>query len=110
MEAASSRATNELESYKLQSTRRAFRKFKAWLHQHGIIFIIIILWPVLVYQFPISTREGFERVSTMVVRLANTPEQSKLTLPINSVRKEFVVNHSKQNASYWDAKSISPIQ
>jgi len=34
-------------------------KFKAWIYQHGIL--PRILWPLLVYEVPISTVEGFER-------------------------------------------------
>lgn len=37
-------------------------KFKVWIYPHGIF--PLILWTLLVHEFPISTVEGFEmRVS-----------------------------------------------
>ena len=42
-------------------------KFKAWIYQHGML--PRILWPLLVYDVPISTVEGFEmRVSRFLRR------------------------------------------
>lgn len=60
-DAASIRAANkQLESWLTTVNKSGLpAKFKAWLYQHGILHRI--LWPLLVYEFPMSTVEGIER-------------------------------------------------
>lgn len=66
-------------------------KFKAWIYQHGIL--PRILWPLLVYEVPISTVETLERkVSTSLRRRLGLPRSlsnialygntTKLRLPL----------------------------
>ncbi|KAI4881119.1 hypothetical protein NFI96_020517, partial [Prochilodus magdalenae] len=41
-------------------------KFKAWIYQHGIL--PHLLWPLLVYEVPITIVEGFERKISQFLR------------------------------------------
>ncbi|XP_031136520.1 uncharacterized protein LOC116036966, partial [Sander lucioperca] len=114
-DAASIRATNEqLESWLTTVDKSGLPgKFKAWLYQHGIL--PRILWPLLVYEFPISTVEGFERrVSNYLRRWLSLPRslssialygnKNKLTLPINSLSEEFMVTRAREVLQYRESK------
>ena len=89
-------------------------KFKAWLYQHGIL--PRILWPLLVYKFPISTVEGLERrVSSHLRHWLGLPRslssiafygnKNKLTLPINSLTEEFMVTRAPDGKKPWTGRS-----
>lgn len=75
-------------------------KFKTWVYQHGIL--PIILWPLLIYEVPITVVEGFERkVSSYLRRWFGVPHSlssiglygnsNKLRLPFSSIREEVIV-------------------
>ncbi|KAJ8008617.1 hypothetical protein DPEC_G00106740 [Dallia pectoralis] len=71
---AAVRATNlELEGWLAIVDKSGLPgKFKAWIYQHGIL--PRILWPLLIYDVPISTIEGFERrVSRFLRRWLGLP-------------------------------------
>lgn len=114
-DAASIRATNEqLEGWLTTVDKSGLPgKFKAWVYQHGIL--PRILWPLLVYDFPISTVEGFERrVSGHLRRWLGLPRslssialygnKNKLTIPINSLTEEFKVARAREVLQYRESK------
>ena len=41
-------------------------KYKAWIYQHGIL--PRLLWPLLVYDVPMTTVEGMETTATSYLR------------------------------------------
>ena len=74
--------------------------FKAWCYQYGIL--PRILWPLLIYEFPITTVENLERMFNKYLRrwlgvpnsfssIGLYSSSSKLQLPISSVAEEFKV-------------------
>jgi len=84
-------------------------KFKAWIYQHGIL--PRILWPILVYDVPISTVEGFEiRVSRFLWKCLRLPQSlssialygqtNKLKLPISSLNEEFMLTRTREVLQY----------
>ncbi|KAL4001244.1 hypothetical protein ACER0C_006543 [Sarotherodon galilaeus] len=84
-------------------------KFKAWIYQHGIL--PRILWPLLVYEVPISTVEGFKmRISRFLHRWLGLPRSlssialygynNKLKLPFSSLSEEFMVSQSRELLQY----------
>lgn len=88
-------------------------KFKAWTYQHGILPRIV--WPLLMYEFPISTEEGFERrVSShlgcglgLLRSLSGNAlycNKNKLTLPFNSLTEEFMVTRAREVLQYGESK------
>lgn len=114
-DAASTKATNDqLESWLTTVDKSGLPgKFKAWLYQHGIL--PRILWPLLVYDFPISMVEGFERrVSSYLRRWLGLPRslscialygnKNKLTLPFNSLSEEFKVARAREVLMYRESK------
>ena len=114
-DAASIKATNEQLEIWLTTVDKSGLpgKFKAWVYQHGIL--PRILWPLLVYEFPISTVEGFERrVSSRLRRWLGLPRslssialygnKNKLTLPINSLTEEFMVARAREVLQYRESK------
>lgn len=114
-DAASIRATNKhLESWLTTVDKSGLPgKFKAWVHQHGIL--PRIMWPLLVYEFPISSVEGFERtVSSRLRRWLGLPNslnsialygnKNKLTLPINSLTEEFIVARARETLQCRESK------
>ncbi|XP_074527636.1 uncharacterized protein LOC141791255 [Halichoeres trimaculatus] len=114
-DAASIRATNkQLECWLTTVDKSGLPgKFKAWVYQHGIL--PRILWPLLVYDFPISTVEGFERrVSSHLRRWLGLPRslssialygnKNKLTLPFNSLTEEFKVARAREVLQYKESK------
>ncbi|XP_030281784.1 uncharacterized protein LOC115586678 [Sparus aurata] len=120
-DAASIKATNEqLESWlTIVDKSRLSAKFKAWFYQHGIL--PRILWPLVVYEFPISTVEGLERrVSSHLRRWLGLPRslssialygnKNKLTLPINSLTEEFMVTRAREVLQYRESKDLKVSQ
>ena len=84
-------------------------KFKAWVYQHGIL--PRILWPLLLYEFPITTITDLEsRVSRYLRRWLGLPRSltsialygntCKLTLPLKSIEEEFKVLHAREVLQY----------
>lgn len=63
----------ELESYLRAVNHSGLPgKFKAWIYQHGIL--PKVLWPLLVYEVPMSIVEGLERkVSSFLGRWLDLP-------------------------------------
>ncbi len=87
-------------------------KFKAWLYQHGILSRI--LWPLLVYEVPISTVETLERkVSSHLRKWLGLPKslssialyghRNKLQLPLKSLEEEFKVTRAREVLQYRDS-------
>ncbi|XP_061925310.1 uncharacterized protein LOC133664585 [Entelurus aequoreus] len=87
-------------------------KFKAWIYQHGIL--PRILWPLLIYSFPISTVEILERrVSNHLRRWLGLPKSlssialygnsNKLQLPFKSLEEEFKVTRAREVVQYRDS-------
>jgi len=73
-------------------------KFKAWCYQHGVL--PRILWPLLVYELPLTTVESLERkLNRYLRRWLGVPKSfssvglystgSKMTLPLRAVTEEF---------------------
>ncbi|XP_050960924.1 uncharacterized protein LOC127162191, partial [Labeo rohita] len=84
-------------------------RFKAWVYQHGIL--PRLLWPLLIYEVPMTVVEGFEqKVSSYLRRwlglprsLSNTAlygKTNKLRLPFGSVREEFIVARAREHLMY----------
>ncbi len=87
-------------------------KFKAWLYQHG--FLPRILWPLLVYEVPISTVDTLERkVSSHLRKWLGLPKslssialyghRNKLQLPLKSLEEEFKVMRAREVLQYRDS-------
>ncbi|XP_061772124.1 uncharacterized protein LOC133562186 [Nerophis ophidion] len=113
-DAASTRSTNQdLETWLTVVDKSGLPgKFKAWIYQHGIL--PRILWPLMVYEVPISTVEGFEmRVSRFLRRWLGLPRSlssialyghnNKLKLPISSLSEEFMVTRSRELLQYRES-------
>ncbi|XP_063050108.1 uncharacterized protein LOC134444859 [Engraulis encrasicolus] len=90
-------------------------KFKAWLYQHGIL--PRLLWPLLVYNVPITTVECFERkVSSFLRKWLGLPRSlssvalygrnNKLELPFSSLTEEFMVTRAREVLLYRDSRDI----
>ncbi len=80
-------------------------KFKAWIYQHGVL--PRILWPLLVYEVPITTVEVLEKsISKFLRRWLGLPwflssialygHSTKLQLPFSGLTEEFKVTHSRE--------------
>lgn len=76
-------------------------KFKAWIYQHSIP--PWILWPLLVYEVPITTVQALERkISNYLRRWPGLPRSlssasfcgtnNDMQLPISSLAEEFMVS------------------
>ncbi|XP_058485986.1 uncharacterized protein LOC131459868 [Solea solea] len=87
-------------------------KFKAWIYQHGIL--PRILWPLLVYEVPISTVEGFERrvswylqrwlgLSRSLSSIALYGQSNILRIPISSLNEEFMVSRTREVLQYRES-------
>ncbi|XP_056127556.1 uncharacterized protein LOC130105540 [Rhinichthys klamathensis goyatoka] len=87
-------------------------RFKAWIYQHGIL--PRLLWPLLIYEVPITTVEGFERkVSRFLRRWLGLPRSlssvaffghnTKLQLPFSSLAEEFKVTRAREVLLYRDS-------
>ncbi|KAI4902387.1 hypothetical protein NFI96_019478 [Prochilodus magdalenae] len=79
-------------------------KFKAWMYQHGIL--PQLLWPLLVYDVPVTTVEGFEKKVTQYLRrwlglprslssIALYGRKTKLQLHFNSLTEEFEITRGR---------------
>ncbi|XP_075343502.1 uncharacterized protein LOC142401936 [Odontesthes bonariensis] len=90
-------------------------KFKAWLYQHGIL--PRLLWPLLVYNVPITTVECFERkVSSFLRKWLGLPRSlssialygrnNKLKLPFSSLTEEFMAPRAREVLLYRDSSDI----
>lgn len=88
-------------------------RFKAWMYQHGIL--PIILWPLLIYEVPMTVVEGFEqRVSSNLCRWLGLPcsfknielygNTNKLRLSFSFVREEFIVTRTREHLQYAGSK------
>ncbi|XP_061778568.1 uncharacterized protein LOC133569990 [Nerophis ophidion] len=88
-------------------------KYKAWGYQHGVL--PRLLWPLLVYEVPVSTVESLERkLNTYLRRWLGVPRSfcsiglystgSKLQLPITSVVEEYKVTKTRQAMMLRDSK------
>ncbi|XP_069114421.1 uncharacterized protein [Argopecten irradians] len=80
-------------------------KFKAWIYQHGVL--PRLLWPLLVYEVPLTSVEAMERmISGHLRRWLNIPRSfssvglyssgTKLQLPLKSLTEEFKVTKVRQ--------------
>ena len=80
-------------------------KFKAWIYQHGILYRI--LWPLLVYELPLTTVEKMERLAnTYLKKWLGIPrsfssvglfsQNSKLQLPLKSVLDQYQITKARQ--------------
>ena len=79
--------------------------YKAWMYQHGVL--PRILWPLLVYEFPLSGVEGLERkISSHLRRWLGVPRSfssvglystgAKLQMPLKPLTEEFKVTKARQ--------------
>ncbi|KAL1279063.1 hypothetical protein QQF64_025736 [Cirrhinus molitorella] len=74
-------------------------KFKAWIYQHGIL--PRILWPLLLYEFPITTISDLERRVSGYLRRWNF-RQKKKEQSINLPRTRRVPNVQRADSSSPD--------
>ncbi|KAK0145691.1 hypothetical protein N1851_015413 [Merluccius polli] len=83
-----------------------------WIYQHGIL--PRLLWPLLVYDVPLTTVEGLERkVSGYLRRWLGLPQslssialygnKNKLRLPFSSLSEEFMVTRAREVLLYRDS-------
>ncbi|XP_073720025.1 uncharacterized protein [Misgurnus anguillicaudatus] len=88
-------------------------KFKVWVYQHGIL--LRILWPLLLYEFPITTISELERrVSRFLRRWLGLPRSlssialygntCKLQLPLKSIEEEFKVLRAREVLQYRESR------
>ncbi|KAI2644199.1 Renalase [Labeo rohita] len=87
-------------------------KFKAWIYQHGIL--PRLLWPLLMYQVPITTVETLERnISQFLRRWLGLPKSlscialyghtNKLQLLFSGLTEEFKVTRAREVLLYRDS-------
>lgn len=87
-------------------------KFKAWIYQHGILPRLI--WPLLVYDIPLTTIDGLERKASGYLRRwlglplslsskALYGNKNKLQLPFSSLSEEFMVTCAREVLLYRDS-------
>ncbi len=87
-------------------------KYKTWMYQHGIL--PRILWPLLVYEVPMTTVEALERTISQFLRrwlglprslsnIALYGHYTKLQLPICSLSEEFKVTRAREVLMYRDS-------
>ncbi|XP_050957201.1 uncharacterized protein LOC127158092 [Labeo rohita] len=87
-------------------------KFKTWIYQHGVL--PRILWPLLVYETPISTVEKLERTISQFLRrwlglprslssIALYGHSTMLQLPISGLSEEFKVTRARELMMYRDS-------
>ncbi|XP_063448172.1 uncharacterized protein LOC134727719 [Mytilus trossulus] len=88
-------------------------KYKAWIYQHGIL--PRLLWPLLVYDVPMTTVEGMERISNSYSRRwLGVPRSfssvglyslgTKLQLPLKSITEEFKVTKVRQHLTLKNSR------
>ncbi|NJK32032.1 MAG: hypothetical protein HC927_06195 [Deltaproteobacteria bacterium] len=90
-------------------------KFKAWIYQHGVL--PRLLWPLLVYNVPLTTVEPMEkRLNGYIRRWLGVPRSfssiglyssgSKLQLPLSSVTEEYKVTKARQVMMLRDSADV----
>ena len=88
-------------------------RFKAWLFQHAVL--PQILWPLLVYDIPITTVESLERAISNRLRgwlglprclsgAALYGNSNTLRLPCSSPVEEFKITKTKELLQYTDSE------
>ncbi|XP_076113544.1 uncharacterized protein LOC143081178 [Mytilus galloprovincialis] len=88
-------------------------RYKAWIYQHGVL--PRILWPLLVYEFPLSKVEALERkISACLRRWLGVPRSfssiglystgTKLQLPMKALTEEYKVTKTRQVMTLRDSK------
>ena len=88
-------------------------KYKAWCYQHGILPRLI--WPMLMYDIPLSKVESMERkINSFLRRWLGVPGSfssiglystgSKLQLPLKSVTEEYKVTKARMVMMLKDSK------
>lgn len=87
-------------------------KFKTWIYQHGVL--PRLLWPLLVYEVPMSTVETLERTISQFLRrwlglprslssIALYGQSTMLQLPISGLSEEFMVTRAREFMMYRDS-------
>ncbi|XP_071153477.1 uncharacterized protein [Mytilus edulis] len=88
-------------------------KYKAWIYRHGIL--PRLLWPLLVYDVPMTTVEGMERISNIYLRrwlgvpcsfssVGLYSLGNKLQLPLKSITEEFKVTKVRQHLTLKNSR------
>lgn len=73
-------------------------RFRAWIYQHAIL--PRILWPLLIYEVPITTVEALEkRISSHLLRWSNS-----LQLPFRGLKEGFMVSRTREALLYRDSR------
>ncbi|XP_024141063.1 uncharacterized protein LOC112154399 [Oryzias melastigma] len=87
-------------------------KFKTWMYQHGVL--PRLLWPLLIYEVPMSTVETLERTISQFLRrwlglprslssIALYGHSTMLQLPISGLSEEFKVTRARELMMYRDS-------
>ncbi|XP_061896833.1 uncharacterized protein LOC133645919 [Entelurus aequoreus] len=90
-------------------------KFKAWMYQHGVL--PRILWPLLIYEVPMTTVEVLEKTISQFLRrwlglprslssIALYGHSTKLQLPLRGLLEEFKVTRSREVMMYRDSADV----
>ena len=88
-------------------------RFKAWVYQHAVL--PRILWPLLIYDFPMTTVEAMERkISGYLRRWLGVPGRlssealygtsNALQLPFKGLSEEFMVSRTREKLQYRESK------
>ena len=88
-------------------------KFKVWIFQHGIL--PRILWPLILYDFPLSTVEKMEsKISNRLRQWLGVPpsfsnaalygKDVKLVLPMSSLVEEYKVTKARAETTLKESK------
>ncbi|KAI8506911.1 hypothetical protein Bbelb_153500 [Branchiostoma belcheri] len=103
----------ELESWLKEIDKTGLPgRFKAWMCQHGVL--PRILWPLLVYEVPMTAVEQLERtISKSLRRWLGVPRSlsnialygrsTKLRLPLSGLTEEFKVTRAREVMMYRDS-------
>ena len=88
-------------------------KYKAWIYQHGVL--PRLLWPLLIYEVPITAVESLEKTISQFLRrwlglprslssIALYSKATKVQLPLSSVVEEFKITRAREVMLYRDSK------
>ena len=88
-------------------------RFRAWIYQHAVL--PRILWPLLVYEVPMTAVESMERrISSHLRRWLGLPRSLSsaalygssniLQLPFSGLKEEFMVSRTREALLYRDSK------
>ncbi|XP_061185889.1 uncharacterized protein LOC133193994 [Saccostrea echinata] len=88
-------------------------KYKAWIYQHGIL--PRLLWPLLVYDVPLTIVEGMETIASRYLRRwLGVPRSfssvglyssgTKLQLPLKSITEDFKETKVRQHLLLQNSK------